>query len=149
MSSLKEWLEAQGASKPTIESAAVRIIGDAILDDSIVTSDIVRERISELSRRITITSNIADEQERKVNAMYKRLGEIHGELDEIDVALTEQTIKDPKVKDGIIAFAKVLETVRDTFGPKQMTPEVIIAAVQAASYCNWRAVMGPKWNGDN
>lgn len=49
---------------------------------------------------------------------------------------------DPKAIDSVIAFRQTLEAVKQVFGEENLTEQVMINAIDAASYISVRTIMG-------
>lgn len=54
-----------------------------------------------------------------------------------------KTIKDADLRDSVLAYGNMLQATKNIFGEENMTENVMIAAIQAASYTAYRNVMGP------
>lgn len=64
---------------------------------------------------------------------------------QMDVYETLTCVRDSQIQDGVMAYAGVLAATREIFGTENMSEDVMIAAIQAASYIGYRGVMGPKY----
>lgn len=141
---IKEWLASQGAIPSQINSKTVDMLVQGMTDEEISTSATAREEINRLERRVSQADAKADTLARGVRTVEDRYSRIQELLEQTEKATAERTISDPAIVDGINAFARMLESVRDTFGEEKMTESVICAAIEAGSYGYWRSIMGPK-----
>lgn len=57
-------------------------------------------------------------------------------------SLKLEYIQNADTRDSILAYKNMLQATKDVFGEDKMTPEVITAAIQAASYTAYRNIMG-------
>ena len=141
---IKEWLASQGAIPSQINSKTVDMLVQGMTDEEISTSATAREEINRLERRVSQADAKADTLARCVRTVENRYSRIQELLEQTEKATAERTISDPAIVDGINAFARMLESVRDTFGEEKMTESVICVAIEAGSYGYWRSIMGPK-----
>lgn len=54
-----------------------------------------------------------------------------------------QVLFDKDLRDSVLAYGNMLQATKNIFGEEKMTENVMIAAIQAASYTAYRNVMGP------
>lgn len=54
-----------------------------------------------------------------------------------------QIIMDKDLRESVLAYGNMLQATKNIFGEENMTENVMIAAIQAASYTAYRNVMGP------
>ena len=145
---IREWLESEGATPTQINSKTVDMLVQGMTDEEISTDATVREEISRLERKINQADAKADTLSRGVRSVDERYSRVKELLEQTEKATSERTISDPAILDSINAFARMLESVHDTFGEEKMTESVICAAIEAGSYGYWRSIMGPKTEGE-
>jgi len=59
--------------------------------------------------------------------------------------LSELKIRNPDIKDAVMAYAAILRATKEVFGMDSISAEVMCRAIEAGSYVAYRGVMGPKW----
>ena len=145
---IREWLIGQGAIPSQYNSKTVNMLERAMADEEVSVSATARAHIASLESRVNQADAKADSLFRgitKVEGRYSRVAEL---LEQAELSTKEKTISDGAIVDGVNAFTRMLESVRDTFGEESMTESVICAAINAASYGYWRSIMGPKTEGE-
>ena len=69
--------------------------------------------------------------------------------DRAGVGRISTLIDDKATRNEIMAYREVLRVTLDVFGEDRVTENVAIKAIDAASYCAWRSIMGPKSRKDD
>lgn len=141
---IREWLAEQGATPQQVNSKVVDMIVLGILNGEVGASATVREEVDALTKRVERADAKADGLCRGISRVEERYGKVAKLLEEAEAGVGGMTIADESVKDGVVAFRCVLESVLDVFGYGNMSEAVMCSAIEAASYGMWRAVMGPK-----
>lgn len=130
-------LRARGATEQQLNGKIVGMIEEAWVDDEAVKSATVKARLNEMSGEVATA-------QKAVNRLEGRISEYERKLRLADQSISEHIITDSDTIDGLIAYERVLRSVKDVFGEEKMTEEVICKAIEAASYGMWRSIMGPK-----
>lgn len=95
--------------------------------------------------------------ERECDSTDKRIESINRELKSVAANLSRAetrvnristVIDDKATMNGLMAYREVLQATLDVFGEDRVTESVAIKAIEAASYCAWRSIMGPKGDSD-
>ena len=139
--SVEDYLAEHGCTRQQIASKTVELIIDGMEKDEITSNETVRKSLNSLAARAGRISSKVDELSDKCSHTAELLGQF-------EASVSEKAISDPAIMDGINAFARIIESVRDTFGEDKMTEPVICAAIEAGSYGCWRSIMGPKTEGE-
>lgn len=155
--SLREWLASHGATDAQLKSKVVSLIEDAVADSEVGADATVRgmvdglqDRVRDLEDKIAAGGTQLGGYERRLRAgkvdvsnVELRLQRLRETIDTMDTNLTQNVLEDKSKKEAIVAFAKVLSAVRDTFGADAMSEAVICKAIEAASYGMWRSLAEP------
>lgn len=143
---LREWMAERGATEQQLNAKVVNMVEEAMTDDAVTSSATAKAMVAGLVKSVERADAKADALARGVGRLEDRYGKVLALLEEAERDARGAVIHSEQVKDGVLAFRKVLEAVRETFGEDRMSDAVMCAAIEAASYGMWRAVMGPKDN---
>lgn len=141
---IREWLAEQGATPQQVNSKVVDMIVTGIVSGEVGVSATVREEVDKLTEKVERADAKADRLCRGISRVEERYGKVAELLKEAEAGAESMVIQDVAVKDGVVAFRRVLESVSEVFGYEKLSDAVICSAIEAASYGMWRAVMGPK-----
>lgn len=136
-----KFLLEHGATEQQTKSKAVSMIVDGMTDEEITTSATARAEMNKLQRQ-------SEKLTAKIDSIEERYSHVSEMLEEAELYAAENTISNPGVLDGVNAYKRMLEAVRDVFGHSNMSEAVICASIEAASYGCWRSIMGPKTEGE-
>ena len=128
-----KFLLEHGATEQQTKSKAVSMIVDGMTDEEITTSATARAEMNKLQRQ-------SEKLTAKIDSIEERYSHVSEMLEEAELYASENTISNPGVLDGVNAYKRMLEAVRDVFGHSNMS--------EAASYGCWRSIMGPKTEGE-
>lgn len=144
MATLEESLRARGASDQMINSRTFQMAQEVIADgavDGLDEARLVAQRVERATTRAESTFNAIDAATRESTNLLHTMNEAIGELER---SVEEVTIKDKKTCEAVNAYTLVLMRTKDAVGTDCMTERIWEKAIEAASYCAWRSIMGPK-----
>lgn len=144
MATLEETLRARGATDQMINSRTFRMAQEAIADGSVDGLDearVIEKRMEQATAYAESLLNAIgsrqDESNRLLLTMDAAIEELQRDVEQ--VALT-----DKKTAEAVNAYTMVLMRTKQVVGPEGMTESIWEKAIEAASYCAWRSIMGPK-----
>ena len=146
--SLKERLVELGATEAQLKSKVVTLMEDSMIDDEALRSETVRKELAELHRQTKDAGSQTEKYRRSLYLAQKEMSDLRKNIQAANTFAIDSVISNESVKDGVIAYKRMLESTRDVFGADAMTEEVVCKAIEAASYGMWRSVMGPKSGSD-
>ena len=141
---IRRWLIENGAKPSQYNSVTVDWLEQAMTDEEVSVSATAEEHIISLQQRVDKADAKTDSISKKlenIESRYKHTTEL---LELTERSMKDKTISNAAIINGVNAFGRMLESVRDIFGEESMTESVICAAINAASYGYWRSIMGPK-----
>ena len=141
---LRKVLIEMGATDSQMNARVVSMLEDAFANEQISDSETVKALVNDLTQK---TSNAGYRVQRllqKVDDFHREMSKYEHKLKIAEDGINEHVLHDNDVIDGLIAYKRMLEATRDTFGADNMTEAVMCKAIEAASYGMWRSVMGPK-----
>lgn len=141
---IRRWLIEKGATQAQYNSKTVDWLEQAMTDGEISVSATAKEHIASLQCKVEQANAKTDSIAKKLGVVEDRYNHAIELLEQTERSTREKTISNGAIIDGVNAFGRMLESVRDIFGEESMTESVICAAINAASYGYWRSIMGPK-----
>lgn len=144
MATLEESLRARGASDQMINSRTFQMAQEVIADgavDGLDEARLVEQRVECATARaqsaFSAINAATQESINLLNTMNEAIGDLERSVEEV-------TIKDKKTREAVNAYTLVLMRTKDAVGKDGMTERIWEKAIEAASYCAWRSIMGPK-----
>jgi hypothetical protein len=153
---IREYLKSLGATDNELLAKVVKRMEDAMLFDSDLKQfapDTVLKVLAVSAEALNaangeIRYNIIKAEEDK-GMLEKAITDAERQLDDLKkqtAGIKEAKINSPETRDAVMAYAATLNATREIFGADSITPEVMVAAINAGSYIAWRGIMGPKNN---
>lgn len=155
---IREYLRKLGATDAEMKAKVIERMENAMMFDtdlSLLTPDTVLQIITSAASAVNASCSELERAEGRINASIKNadkaadkltqcIKEADSQMDFISKGLSGNAIRDTAAKDAVLAFAYTLRSTKEIFGEEALTPEVMIAAINAGSYIAWRDIMGPK-----
>lgn len=155
---IREYLKSIGATENELSAKVVTRMEQKMLIDSDLSefkSDTVLAILSSAVTAMDKAGNAASSATLNAQAAERSLKaamtEAERELSDLKAqtaGLRDMKINSPETKDAVMAYTDTLNATKEIFGADAMNPDVIAAAIQAASYMAWRSIMGPKGKDD-
>ena len=141
---VREWLAEHGATQQQVNSKVVDMVVMGITDGEVSASETARGELDAIAAKAKRTDREVGRLIRDVAKAEERMRGVEELLEVAEAGVDGMTIANQAVTDGVVAFGYMLAAVTDTFGLTGMSDEVKVAAIEAASYGAWSAVMGPR-----
>lgn len=149
---LREYLEAHGASKQQLSSQTLEMCEEAMLSESGIIdetatatlkrkTDEIKKAEWEVKNYSAALSNLKSE----ISSTKREMSELRYNLAEIKTGISEIDINDETLKDAVRAYSQILQITKDAYvGMVGGVPdEVMIEAIRAGSYAVWQGIRGP------
>ena len=151
---IREYLRSLGASENELTAKVVSRMEKQMLFDSDI-KDFSIDTVVRIVENATgalekangdVKTSIANAAENNrllqitINDSKKQLADLEAQT----AGIKDAKINSPETRDGVMAFAATLNAVKQIFGQENITPDVMVAAINAGSYIAWRGIMGPK-----
>ena len=143
MATLEEEMRARGANDMMVNSKTFKMAEEIIAEgavDGISTAAAIAQRVEDAA--ISEKKAMMD-----VAFWVAKAEETVRDIKTVTEALSEQaekvTITDKKSLEAVNVYTLVLQRTKEIIGP-DMTEAVWEKGIEAASYCAWRSIMGPK-----
>lgn len=151
---IREYLESIGATPAEMSAKVVSRMEQRMLTDGDfkdmqfdTVADTLRRLISDAMRidgKTTESINDLKRVKSNLDETMQRARDIDIDLAKTVSDANKISITDKTIKDAVIAYRTILEITQNVFGENMMTADVIVSAINAASYIGWRSIMGPK-----
>lgn len=158
MATLRQELEGMGATPAQLKSKVVDMAEQVIAEGAVEGLTEARREVERLEREIgnasrkmvTVTSaaNEATAKgaslRRDIEVAHRVMAQIRDATDDCKETAAKVTLTDETLIQSVNMYREVLSSTKDAVGD-QMTEQIWIKAIEAASYGMWRAIMGPKF----
>lgn len=158
MATLRDELEGMGATPTQLKSKVVEMAEQVIAEGAVDGLAQARGEVEMLEREIegvtkkmlTVSSaanRASDEGERlrkNINEAHRVMAQLKNATEGFADAAARLALTDETLVQSVYMYREVLNTTEDVIGD-QMTEQIWIKAIEAASYGMWRAIMGPKF----
>lgn len=112
---------------------------DALLQAGVTRNDMTTNAYANIKRAIEEHPEIALA---KYPELIKDAEEILSELRRYVTSKDAFRISERKTTDALIAYRIVLQNTKEIFGEEKLTENVMMKAIEAASYIGYRSIMG-------
>lgn len=151
---IREYLQKLGATDAELRANVVSRMENAMLIDtdlSEMKADTVEcimndtlHAIATAQKALMLDAGNARDTIRSLESMIAQAKREANDLREQVGVVQDSKITDPASKDAVRVYAATLNATKEVIGEGNLTPEVIISAIEAGSYMAWRSIMGPK-----
>ena len=153
---IREYLTSLGAKDAELSAKVVSRMEKAMLFDTDITQfkldtavSVINNATSALysaSHETDSTINRAKTEQINLEGVIRRAQSEIADLKTQTAGIRDAKINNSDTRDAVMAYAATLNATREIFGADNITPEVMVAAINAGSYIAWRGIMGPKDN---
>ncbi len=158
MSTLKQELEKRGATSAQVNSKVVEMASDVIADGAVDEFAEVRQAAQRLTHEFSVQQGRVQDLAIKVDRLKMaqnalshsetRAYELNSELQDTikagNAVAKKLTLTDPTLLQSVGMYSEVLSRTKSIVG-EEMTEQIWLKTIEAASYGMWRAIMGPKF----
>lgn len=143
MATLEDALRLRGATDQMLASKTFQMAQDAIADgavDGLDEARVVANKIEQATKRADrMLGALSDTSKQSENLLLI----MDDAMRTLEPMAAKVTLTDRKTIDAVNAYTLVLQRTKEVLGDN-LGDEVLIKTIEAASYCAWRTIMGPK-----
>lgn len=163
MGYLDETLRAMGATDAQLNSATAKLFNRAMLQDSEFCQKVAADALERIAKKIENAEHLTAYVEERCDRAVSRTKDdglalaakieaatrhytAEAERCERMIKASKDVIYDAELNEAVKAYRAVLVATKEVMGDSlegNLSPEPIVAAINAASYIAWRGIMGP------
>lgn len=158
MGTLREELKKRGANSSQLSSAVTKMAEEAIAAGAIDEMGTAQESANRLINTIEREQRKLEDWRHDNQASMENARMLRGEVNRANDALRElrsaamnartvaasSALSDNTLKQSVYMYDEILQRTKSVVGD-DMTEDIWLKTIEAASYGMWRAVMGPKF----
>ena len=153
---IREYLESIGATQSELSAKVVKRMENVMLGNIDLTQfkadtvlSVLHGATDGLEKAKKAYEAKEQSEERSAKQLDSAILRAHDALNELKAqtaGICDVKINNAETKDAVAAYTATLRATKEIFSEKNMTENVMIAAINAGSYMAWRSIMGPKDN---
>lgn len=158
MGTLREELKKRGANSSQLSSAVTKMAEEAIAAGAIDEMGTAQESANRLINTIEREQRKLEDWRHDNQASMENARMLRGEVNRANDALRElrsaamnartvaasSALSDNTLKQSVYMYDEILQRTKSVVGD-DMTEDIWLKTIEAASYGMWRAIMGPKF----
>lgn len=155
MGTLRDEMRKRGANEAQLGSKTMQMAEEIFADKAVDGLSEANGRLDALNAKAdrlkllyADAEKIGYELERQSDNARDVMSGLIGATGDARKTADKLQVKDAATIDALNAYSEVLRRTKEIVGG-EMTETIWVEAVQAASYCAWRSIMGPKEKQDS